>query len=205
MTISTIPTRRGRKFEQVRDGARQVFMTQGFDAASVDEIARVSGVSKATLYSYFPDKAQLFLEVVRNECSRQAETAVAEIPRDAPPAEVLERIARHITAFVLSDFAQSVFRVCMAQSDRFPELARAFYDIGPRTGHDHIAHYLTEAVAAGKLRIDDIPLAADQFTELCKAQLWMRAVFGIQTRFTQTEVDRVIRGAVDMFMARFGV
>lgn len=205
MTKTAPSPRRGRKVDQVLDGARQVFMAQGFETASVDEIARVAGVSKATLYSYFPDKAQLFLEVVRSECNRQAETAMAEIPRDAPPDQVLEQVARHIVGFVLSDFAQAVFRVCMTEADRFPELARAFYDSGPRTGHDRIAEYLTEAVAAGKLRIDDIPLAADQFGELCKARLWVRAVFGIQTKFTRAEVDRVIRGAVDMFMARYGV
>lgn len=205
MTALAPSPRRGRKFDQVLDGARQVFMTHGFEAAAVDEIARAAGVSKATLYSYFPDKAQLFVEVVRSECARQAETAMAEIPRDAPPAQVLELVARHIVGFVLSDFAQAVFRVCISEADRFPELARAFYDSGPRTGHDRLSEYMAEAVAAGKLRIDDIPLAADQFGELCKAHLWTRAVFGIQTRFSRAEVDRVIRGAVDMFMARYGV
>jgi AcrR family transcriptional regulator len=44
-------------------------MAQGFETASVDEIARVSGVNKATLYFYFPDKVQLFVEVVRSECA----------------------------------------------------------------------------------------------------------------------------------------
>ncbi len=204
MSLPAPSSRRGRKFDQVLDGARQVFMTQGFEAASVDEIARAAGVSKATLYSYFPDKAQLFVAVVRNECNRQAETAVADIPRDAAPEQVLEQVARHIVGFVLSDFAQAVFRVCMSESERFPELARAFYDSGPRLGHDRISEYLTEAVAAGKLHIDDIPLAADQFAELCKTQLWMRAVFGIQTKFSRPEVDRVIRGAVDTFLARYG-
>ncbi len=92
----------------------------------------------------------------------------------------------------------------MAEADRFPELARASDDSGPRTGQAHIAAYLTLAVAAGTLRIPDIPLAADQFTEMCKAELWARAIFGLQTKFSQPEVDRVISGAVDMFMARYG-
>ncbi|WP_372674886.1 TetR/AcrR family transcriptional regulator, partial [Aquicoccus sp.] len=49
--------RSGRKFDQVLEGARKVFMADGFERASVDDIARAAGVSKATLYSYFPDKA----------------------------------------------------------------------------------------------------------------------------------------------------
>ena len=53
-----------------------VFLRDGFDGASVDDIAREAGVSKATLYSYFPDKRLLFLEVAKTECARQADEAV---------------------------------------------------------------------------------------------------------------------------------
>ena len=58
--------RTGRKFDQVLAGAREVFMADGFEGASVDDIARAAGVSKATLYSYFPDKKLLFMEVARH-------------------------------------------------------------------------------------------------------------------------------------------
>ncbi len=59
--------RRGHNFAQVVAGARQVFLEHGFVGASVDEIARVTDVFKATLYSYFPDKRMLFVEFVRSE------------------------------------------------------------------------------------------------------------------------------------------
>lgn len=65
--------RKGRKYDQVLQGARDVFMAHGFEGASVDDIARKAGVSKATLYSYFPDKRLLFMEVARHGCARQAE------------------------------------------------------------------------------------------------------------------------------------
>ena len=58
--------KQGRKFDQVLDGARKVFMRDGFEGASVDDIAREACVSKATLYSYFPDKRLLFIEVQRS-------------------------------------------------------------------------------------------------------------------------------------------
>ena len=54
--------KQGRKWDQVLDGARKVFMRDGFEGASVDDIVREAGVSKATLYSYFPDKRLLFIE-----------------------------------------------------------------------------------------------------------------------------------------------
>ncbi|MEZ5686188.1 MAG: helix-turn-helix domain-containing protein, partial [Paracoccaceae bacterium] len=71
--------RKGRKFDQVLEGARAVFLRDGFEGASVDDIAREAGVSKATLYSYFPDKRLLFMEVAKCECARQADEAAALI------------------------------------------------------------------------------------------------------------------------------
>ena len=64
---------KGRKFDQVLEGARTVFMRDGFERASVDDIAREAGVSKATLYAYFPDKRLLFMEIASAECRRQAD------------------------------------------------------------------------------------------------------------------------------------
>lgn len=65
---STKPVvKRGRKFDQVLEGARLVFLQDGYEGASVDDIARAAGVSKATLYSYFPDKRLLFMEVAKIE------------------------------------------------------------------------------------------------------------------------------------------
>jgi AcrR family transcriptional regulator len=196
--------RTGRKFDQVLDGAREVFMADGFEGASVDDIAKAAGVSKATLYSYFPDKRLLFMEVATTECTRMADRALDLIDQSKPPREVLTIAAGQIVPFLLSDFAQQVFRICVAERERFPELGRAFYASGPEMGRNRLMAYMAEAMARGELAIDDLDLAAEQFSELCKARLWVRAVFGIQTRFTQAEIDDVIANAVATFMARYG-
>lgn len=196
--------RRGRKFAQVLDGARQVFLRDGFDGASVDDIARVAGVSKATLYSYFPDKRLLFMEVAKAECRRQA-TEGLELPDGAAPvAEVLARAARRILDFGLSEFGQRVFRICVAESDRFPGLGREFYDSGPRLARDRLGAFLRSASERGELAVEDVELAADQFIQLCKADLHDRIVFGLDNRVTRADADRVVQGAVDTFMARYG-
>jgi len=198
------PARRGRKHEQVLEGAREVFMADGYQAASVDEIARRAGVSKATLYSYFPEKALLFMEVARSECARQADTALASMDDSAPPVQVLGGTARHFLGFLLSEFGQRVFRICVAESDRFPELGREFYRSGPALMRARMVAYLEAAVARGDLAIEDCQLAADQFAELCKADLFPRLVFGIDTQFSEAEIERVISGALETFMARYG-
>src|SRR5262245_59317728 len=61
------------KRRQIIDGAREVFLAQGFDAASMGEIARQAGVSKGTLYVYFDSKEALFEATVEAECLVQAE------------------------------------------------------------------------------------------------------------------------------------
>ncbi len=197
-------TRKGRKFDQVLDGAREVFLADGFEGASVDDIARAAGVSKATLYSYFPDKRLLFMEVARLECLRQGAEMIQEIDSETKPDVFLASAARHMLRFMLSDFGQRVFRICVAESDRFPDLGRQFYESGPMVVRGRMKDYLADAVSRGELNIDDLDLAADQFAELCKADLFPRWVFNIDPSFTEEQIERVIAGAVKTFMARYG-
>lgn len=204
MTQTATILRTGRKFDQVLRGAREVFMADGFEGASVDDIARAAGVSKATLYSYFPDKRLLFTEVAQTECRLMSERIIAMIDETKPAREVLTIAATQLTAFLVSEFAQQVFRICVAERDRFPDLGKAFYDAGPQNGQKKMVEYLVKAVDKGELIIEDVNIAAEQFSELCKVRLWSRAAFGIQSNFTQSEIDEVALQAVDMFMARYG-
>src|SRR5580658_8185704 len=61
------------KRRQIVEGARSIFLAQGFDAASMSDIARAAGVSKGTLYVYFANKEQLFEAIVHEECMFHAE------------------------------------------------------------------------------------------------------------------------------------
>lgn len=201
--IATI--KKGRKFDQVLDGARVIFLRDGFEGASVDDIAAEAGVSKATLYSYFPDKRMLFVEVAKGECQRQADEAEALVALTAPPETVLPIAARRIVDFFLSEFGRSTFRICAAEADRFPELGQEFYATGPGLLHQRISSYLTGAVERGELVIEDVHLAAAQFAELCKADIFPCVFFGVKLDHNQADRDRVANGAVEMFLARYGV
>jgi TetR/AcrR family transcriptional repressor of mexJK operon len=204
MTVAVDTVRKGRKFDQVLDGAREVFLRDGFEGASVDDIARAAGVSKATLYSYFPDKRLLFLEVAKAECRRQADEAEALISDDAPVIEVLRLAGERIVGFGQTEFGQKIFRICVAESERFPQLGHAFYHSGPLLIRERLSLYLAKAVARGEVSIDDLALAADQFAQLCKGDLHDRAIFGVDGCCTAPDMRRVVDGAVAMFMARYG-
>lgn len=200
-----IAIKKGRKFDQVLDGAREVFMRDGFEGASVDDIARAAGVSKATLYSYFPDKRLLFAEVSRTECLRQADQVMGMINTDIPPAKALRMAGQRMMGFLTSELGKAVLSLCAAEAKRFPELGEQFYMSGPGLVRQRLCTYLNSAVEAGQLKIDDVELAADQFSELCKTYIFSRILTGVQTQFTDAEKDRILTGAIDMFMARYGV
>ncbi len=195
---------KGRKFDQVLEGARIVFMRDGFERASVDDIAREAGVSKATLYAYFPDKRLLFLEIASTECRRQADDAESHINPNAPIADVLRLAAQKITTFMLSDFGQRIYRIAVAESENFPAVAHQFYHSGPKLVQDRIAEMLLCATERGELIIEDIPFAAAQFAQLCKVDIQDRMIFTPMPCCTAADATRVIEGAVSMFMARYG-
>lgn len=211
--------RGGRKLEQVLEGARTVFLADGFDGASVDDIARAAGVSKATLYSYFPEKRLLFLEMARHECARHSfahvyahEEAEAQVdgegaakPCKQPPAQVLGRLAINMLNVLLSDVALKIFRVCVAEAERFPELGRQFFESGSLVERDRFKTYLRAAMARGELVVDDVDMAAEQWMALIRADLFPRLACNVISDASDADRERVAQGAVQMFLARYGV
>ena len=147
------PMRKGRKFDDVLNGARVVFMRDGFEGATVDDIAREAGVSKATLYSYFPDKSHMFLAVLELEFSRHASAIDEHLHQDAPISDVLFAQCRFFVEFLLSDWALEIFRVVTAESGRFPELGRQFYEAGPAAMLRNLAAFLASPKVAADLEI----------------------------------------------------
>ncbi len=203
MTLTQTVQKPRRKRDQLLLGAREVFMAHGYAGASVDEIARVAGVSKATLYSYFADKAHLFNEMYRTELLRLADSAVEILAESVPPERALGEAARRIVDYVTSDFALAMFRICVSETPRFPEIGRAFFENGPELGRARLGKYLRAATARGALSIEDVDLAADQFLQLCQTRLIDQQLCGVQPHPPEDEMRKIANGAVEMFLARY--
>ena len=204
MTAMAAEIKKVRKFDQVLEGARVIFMRDGFEGASVDDIAREAGVSKATLYAYFPDKRLLFSEVARIECNRQAEAALGQLDVSLSVEEALTEAADLAVRFFLSDFGQQMFRICVSESYRFPELGQRFYDSGPKMFREKMAKLLGAYVDRGDLKIDDMRLATSQFGELCKSDLFVQRLCGLDCQCCDEDIARVVTGVAEMFLARYG-
>lgn len=204
MPDTAIPTRKGRKFNEVLEGAKVVFMRDGYDGASVDDIARESGVSKATLYSYFPDKRVLFLEIVRGQCQHHADAAFATNILDVPAREALTQAADILTHFLVSPLALSMHALIQGEAKRFPELAQEFYKSGPELGKSRLIFLFESLISRGELAIDDLDFAAEQFAALCKADVWVKCCLCVEKHPSEANLRKVIDGAVETFLARYG-
>ena len=194
---------KGRKFTQVLEGARTVFLRDGFEGASVDDIAREAGVSKATLYSYFPEKKMMLIEVARTEFQQLADAAYGSVDLNDSAFSLLTTAAQIVAASVISEFSTQVFRLSVAETVRFPVLAKEYYRAGPELLAHRVGFLIAHLVQRGDLEVDDLELAATQFAELASTRLHDLAQFGLRDQITDAEMTRVVNGAVRVFMAAY--
>jgi TetR/AcrR family transcriptional repressor of mexJK operon len=187
----------------ILDAATALFIAQGYGAVSMDAIARAASVSKATLYAYFHSKDQLFATIIREAC--QTNLVVQEfLPEDQEDIHAaLTRFANRMLCFLLEDRSLAIHRVVIAESIRFPELGRAFYDSGPRTFTSSFSAWLSQQTAAGRLAIADPVQAADQFAGMLKSGCYNRAALGVAPSPSEAEIDRAAAGVVAAFLRAY--
>jgi AcrR family transcriptional regulator len=193
------------KRRQILAGAHAVFLAQGFDAASMNDIARAAGVSKGTLYVYFDNKEQLFEAIVEAECDAQAEGIFDLDPEDHDVGAVLKRLGVAYVKFLCRPEKASAVRTVIAIADRMPEIGRKFYEHGPADGISRLADYLSSQNAAGALAVGDCEVAAAQFMESCHAMLFKPIVFNFAPAPSPEQIERVVGIAVSTFMAAYRV
>jgi AcrR family transcriptional regulator len=194
-----------RKRRDVLDGARRVFFDKGFDGASMDEIARAGGVSKATIYVYFDSKEDLFEALVQVDRRTSAEMMFEYEGDDPDVARQLRRIGvSFMTMMVRPDHIKMV-RMVMGVAEKFPRIGQTFFQTGPCLGGRRIAELLIRHGEHGRLKIDDYEAAAFQFLNLCQGNITKGLLFGSEEKPTTAQIEKTVDGAVNVFMAAYGV
>src|SRR5262245_22399791 len=112
---------------QLIDGRRAAFLAQGFDAASIGDIACQGGGTKGMLYVYFESKEELFAVVAREACKSQAENMLALDPDDHDVGAVLTRLGQGYATFQNQPGLMSPIRTVISISERMPAIGKMFY------------------------------------------------------------------------------
>jgi AcrR family transcriptional regulator len=109
---------------RLRQAGRELFFRHGYGAMTMHELATVAHVSKTTLYSRFPSKADLFRAIVAEQLERWGSGSERTPDDDCQTLLATLRLYGNIVlrAATTSDFA-GVDRLLYSESGRFPELA----------------------------------------------------------------------------------
>jgi AcrR family transcriptional regulator len=185
------------KRQQILDGARRIFLAQGFDGASMNDIVREAGVSKGTVYAYFPSKEKLFEVLIYQDRRRQAEQATLIENTDRPIETVLYELGLRMVQLVAAEDTLAQFRMVLAVATKFPEVGRSFYEAGPAYAASVIAGYLRTKMDDGTLLPCDAELAALQFVELTLAGVVKPKLFGAACK---RQPEEVVTSGVAMFL-----
>ncbi len=191
------------KRRQIMEGARKVFLAEGFDGASMNDIARIAGVSKGTLYVYFASKEQLFEALIREERRQQAERLTDFSLESADVRASLFEFGCKLIEMMSRPDTLAHVRMVIAASHKFPQLGRAFYEAGPCFGANRLSSYMRRMTDEGRLKIADIDRAAWQFLELCQAGTFKPLLFRMVDELTMAEIEAGVSAAVDVFLAAY--
>ena len=189
------------KRRQILEGAREVFMAEGFDGASMNDVARVAGVSKGTLYVYFSSKEQLFETLIRERKRQQAERMLSSRFESADMRVALTEFGCELIAMMARPEHMATLRMVIAAAGKFPQIGRAFFEAGPCFGVRLLSAYLRRMADEGRLSIEDFDRAAWQFLDLCKSETLMPLLFRVVDEVPPERIRATIEAAVDMFLA----
>jgi AcrR family transcriptional regulator len=189
------------KNEAILDAAAEVLSQRGL-TASLEEIARVAGVSKQTIYNHFGGKAEL----VRALAERRVQQTIA--PLTAPdaaehPKDALAAYALSLLEATVSPNSLGFWRVVVQSVGEMPEIGRAVYEAGPKASAEALARFLAGETRAGRLAVPDPMLAAELFRGMAIGALQVAGLLGVPRQPTAAQLARIADEAAARFMRAY--
>ncbi len=161
----------------ILDGARAVFLREGFAQGSMDSVAAEAGVGKQTIYRHFLSKEALVEAVVEAMCAHEV---VQPPPSSLPARERLRELLLAFTTGVAGTDSIRLYRAIVAEADRMPGLGRLFWEAGPRQIRATIAQLWAE-----QHDVTTAPIVAEQLVQLALGDAYQELVLGIGSPATK--------------------
>lgn len=184
--------------DKIVDTATDLFLEQGYDAVTIDEIVRVVGGSKTSVYRTFGGKEGLLSESVQQMCATFLVAFNQLDVSSLSPADGLRVLGATLMRTLLEDRHIAFQRLIIAVSGRFPELARVWFESGPGRSRTAIAAFIAAKQRSGALRPSAPDVLAIQYHDMIVTNALYRALMGEKP--TWPEVERSIDAAIDTLL-----
>ncbi|BAL96478.1 TetR/AcrR family transcriptional regulator [Rubrivivax gelatinosus] len=189
--------------QTIVDAASAVFQETGFERASMAQIGERANCSKATLYSYFVSKEELFVEVVLTSTLAEFDALLGTLDTSYQDiARSLDGLGRGLLALLYSPQVRAGRRLIVADAGR-AELGRRLYELGPARGEAAIAAYLAGAMERGLLRRAEPRVAASHLKGLLEAEWIDRFLFHVVDEVDEASLADTARRAVEAFLRAY--
>jgi TetR/AcrR family transcriptional repressor of mexJK operon len=152
-----------RRHRELLATTRRLLLDKGWDATSIDEISRQSGVAKRFIYARYADKAALFVGAILRYRTDQIAAFDVPDPLLEDVEEGLVAFGQHILDVALADESLAIFRLFIAEASRFRDQVRLLIESGANNPIDAASHVLQAYAERGALDLTDPRLAAEQF------------------------------------------
>lgn len=183
--------------------AQRILFAADPRALRMERIAREAGVSKATLYAYFPSLPAVLRAVIQNH--REIMTAALErLPVHTSGLRAsLVRFGTVLLEFLTSPEAIALQRMLAAEPALRRRLGPLIYREGPEVMRAKVASILDAAQARGELRMHDSGLAAEQLLGMWQGIVNVGMLIGGRPRPTASERARMVRSAVELLLRAY--
>jgi TetR/AcrR family transcriptional regulator, mexJK operon transcriptional repressor len=198
--------RSARKRRVVVDAATTLFLRHGYLGTSMDQIAAFAGVSKPTVYKFFPDKEQLFTTIVMETLDRAGAPFLGELSGLAETGELaddLRDLARHYLATVTQPAVLQMRRLVIGASHQLPALASAYYERAPERTLRMLADCFRRLAERSLLRTPDPDQAAAHFAFLVLGRALDKSLFCGDQPFTTEELAAQADAGASAFLAAY--
>ncbi|MDR3096229.1 MAG: TetR/AcrR family transcriptional regulator [Paraburkholderia sp.] len=186
-----------RKRSAILDGAKAVFLSQGFGLATMDDVAAAAGVGKQTVYRHFKSKEALFVGLVSSMCTQVGEllaSAQNEQSDDSPENE-LRALGWVLARILIEPDYLRLYRAIVAEAERLPELGQVFYENGAKVVRVFSAKILRKRFDESTAR-----LRAATFVQLVLGDAYLELSIGyavpdVEARFA-LQIDEAVAAAL---------